>query len=583
MHLHYHLSYSHPHRHLLDIRFTIENINSSEIHVQLPAWRPGRYELGNFVQYIKSFQPKDESGNLLRFEKVTKDLWKIFTNGSDPVQIDYSYYANEITAGSTYLDERQLYVNSVNCLLYVPERINEPCSLNLQLPENYEVATGLKKDFAHHFSAMDYHELVDCPLIASPSLQKNAYVSNGVNFTIWFQGEVKPDWEKVLSDFKKFTDAQFQLFGSFPFTEYHFLFQILPERFYHGVEHTNSTVIALGPGCNLFSGKSYEDLLGVSSHELFHAWNVKTIRPVEMQPYDYSRENYSRLGYVAEGVTTYYGDLMLLRAGVFSEAQYWNTFNELLERHFNNPGRFNLSVADSSFDTWIDGYKQGVPGRKTSIYTEGALCAFMLDVLIRQHTGNDFSLDDVMRELFHAFGKRQKGFSENDYKSLAEKIAGKSFADFFEKYIWGTASYEEQLTACLHYLGYDLKKEKSKAHFENALGFKIQITGEKTLVAAVYSGSPADAAGLSLQDEIIAVNGVRIDNNLNEWCSYFSSEKNLRFTISSVKQLKEITLIPDGKDYCLKFSVVKKTNTSREDEEKFSNWNWGKKGVVARE
>jgi predicted metalloprotease with PDZ domain len=186
------------------------------------------------------------------------------------------------------------------------------------------------------------------------------------------------------------------------------------------VEHTNSTVIALGPSYGVMNNKGYEDLLGVSSHELFHAWNIKTIRPVEMMPYDYSRENYSRLGYVAEGVTTYYGDVMLLRSGVFTEEQYLKTFNELLEKHFNNFGRLNLSVADSSFDTWLDGYKQGVPGRKASIYTEGALCAFMLDIIIRKNSNNKRSLDDLMRLLYEEFGKKQRGYSEGEYKSAAE-------------------------------------------------------------------------------------------------------------------------------------------------------------------
>ena len=575
--MHYTLSYKNPHQHLVDVRFSIPNINAEEIAVQLPAWRPGRYELGNFAQNIKTFQPKDSSGRKLSFQKATKDSWKIQTKGARTVHIEYSYYANELNAGSTFLDDAFLYVNPVNCLLYVPARINEPCELELQIPKNYMVACGLKKISPHKFSAAGYHELADCPFIASASLQKNHYSVERLVFNVWFQGAVQPDWKMLFADFKRFTEAQRQLFGSFPFGEYHFLFLSLPEKFYHGVEHSNSTVIALGPAYGMMSGKGYEDLLGVSSHELFHAWNVKAIRPVEMFPYDYSRENYSRLGYVAEGVTTYYGDLMLLRSGVFTEEQYLKTFNELLEKHFSNFGRMNLSVADSSFDTWLDGYKQGVPGRKSSIYTEGALCAFVLDMLIRRKTGNKKSLDDLMRLLYEEFGKKQKGYSENDYKTAAEKIAGVPLDDFFENYLNGTSSYVPELTSSLDYLGYELQSLKKPLYTENALGLKTQAAGEKTIVSALFPNSPADRAGLSLQDEILAVNGMRVENNLNDWCVHFSKEKKFTLTVSTGKRLREIVLTPDNNLYYLNYAVVRQGKLTPSQKNNWDAWSSAQK------
>jgi len=570
--MHYTLSYKNPNQHLIDIRFTIPNLSGEELNVQLPAWRPGRYELGNFAQNIKTFQPKDSSGRKLSFKKTAKDSWKIQTKGARTLHIEYSYYANELNAGSTFLDETFLYVNGVNCLLYVPERINEPCDLELQIPKNYALACGLKKISPHKFSAGNYHALADSPFIASPTLQKSSYSVERIVFTLWFQGEARPDWKMLLADFKKFTEVQHKLFGGFPFSEYHFLFLALPEKFYHGVEHTNSTVIALGPGYGMFSGKGYEDMLGVSSHELFHAWNVKTIRPVEMMPYNYSRENYSRLGYVAEGVTTYYGDLMLLRSGVFKEEQYLKTFNELLEKHFSNFGRLNLSVADSSFDTWLDGYKPGVPGRKSSIYTEGALCAFMLDMLIRKNTGNKKSLDDVLRLLNDEFGKKQKGYSESDYKSAAEKVAGIALDEFFDNYINGASLYVPQLTACLDYIGFELKALKKTSYTETTLGFKTQAAGEKTTVAAIFPNSPADKAGLTLQDEIIALNGMRVENNLNDWCAHFSNEKKMAFTVATGKRLREVTIMADGNLFYLNYSIARQEKITAAQKNNFNAW-----------
>src|SRR5688572_26602850 len=204
--MHYTLSYKNPHRHLVEIKFSVPHVNSDDLTVQLPAWRPGRYELGNFAQNIKTFQPKDSSGKKLPFTKTTKDSWKIQTKGTRTVHIEYSYFANELNAGSTYVDETLLYVNGVNCLLYIPERLNEPCELELHIPKNYNIACGLKKTSPSKFSAKDYHELADCPFIASPTLQKNTYSVQRVVFTVWVQGEARPDWKILLADFKKFTE-----------------------------------------------------------------------------------------------------------------------------------------------------------------------------------------------------------------------------------------------------------------------------------------------------------------------------------------------------------------------------------------
>lgn len=568
----YLLSYKSPHHHLIDIQYTIPNVSNDEIYVQLPAWRPGRYELANFAQNIKAFQPKDSSGKKLRFEKVTKDRWKIYSKGAKTVHIDYVYYANVLNAGSMFLDETLLLVNGVNCLLYVPERIHEACELRLQIPKNYQVATALNKTGACRFSASDYHELADCPLIASPLLQKSHYTVHRTIFTVWFHGDIQPDWKKLLTDFKKLTETLFKMFGSFPFMEYHFLFLAMPVRFHHGVEHGGSTVIAVGPSYALMNGAAYEDFLGVSSHELFHAWNVKAIRPVEMMPYDYSRENYSRLGYVAEGVTTYYGDLLLLRSGIFSEEQYLTAFDCLLERHFANFGSQNLSVADSSFDTWLDGYKEGVPGRKSSIYTEGALCAFMLDIIIRRLTRNRHSLDDVMRTLYEEYGKKQKGYSEEDYKLTAEKIAGVSLTLFFEKFIWNASPYIQELSSSLDYIGYELMPQNNRPFFERSLGFKIQMTGEKTLVASVFPNSPADKGGLALQDEIIAINGMRVEGNLSEWCTYFSGSRKIVFTVASGKRMKEIQLAPDRNNYFPTYKVIRHKEITEQQKINYQLW-----------
>jgi predicted metalloprotease with PDZ domain len=420
--------------------------------------------------------------------------------------------------------------------------------LDLQIPSNFQVAGSLKNIGNNRFETKDFHELVDSPFIASPTLQHNHYQVGGVSFHLWFQGECKLEWERILPDFEKFTQQQMAAMGGFPADEYHFLFHILTSAYYHGVEHLKSTVIVLGPSYNLMKPVLYPELLGISSHELYHSWNIKTIRPVEMMPYRYNQENFSRLGYVAEGITTYYGDLYLHRSGSYSTYEMMKELTRHIQKHLDNYGRFNLSVGASSWDTWLDGYVEGVPHRKVSIYTEGALCAFMLDILIRKNTRNRYSMDDVMRHLYNEFGKKDIGYSESDYKNALEKFGQSDFTWFFQDYYNGTKDYEPLLLECLDYIGYYINKVRSRMYFENRFGFKIKFgTNGSCIITAVAPNSLAEKAGLSKDDMLTGINGIRLENNLKEWCKYFA-EETITVDVYSQNQFKQVTLVPNDTD-----------------------------------
>lgn len=523
--MHYHISYQNPHSHYIDIVFEIDAIQTETLQIQLPAWRPGRYELANFAKNIQKWQAVDSEGNPLKFKKLKKDLWEVECNGNESIRIHYNYFANELNAGSTFLDAHQLYINGVNCFLYLPNRMDESCTLSLDLPENYEIACGLKSIDKFQLEASDFHELVDCPLIASANIIHDSYTIENSIFHLWFQGECKVDFKTLKKDFIAFTQEQMKLFQGFPTKEYHFLFQILPHKAYHGVEHSNSTVCLLGPSYQIMDKKGmYNELLGVSSHELFHAWNVKRIRPIELWPYDYSQENYSRLGYLAEGATTLYGDLMLLRSKVFTLEEYFETFNQLLDRHFNNQGVLNLSVADSSFDTWLDGYTAGVPNRKSSIYTEGALITFMLDVLIRKESKHQKSFDDVMRALYQKFYLKNKGISEKDYLDTVNDISSIDNKQFIEAYVNGVEDYTSVLNSSLNFLGLSYEALAADNFYEAYLGFKMMENDGKYTITAIFPHSPAEEAGLAIGDELISINSYPIAADFNEWCQYFKAD-----------------------------------------------------------
>ena len=257
----------------------------------------------------------------------------------------------------------------------------------------------------------------------------------------------------MIEETKKYCDEQIAVFGDLPCNDYHFLYHITPNAFRHGVEHLNSTVIAMGPKEEWTNTEFYDSFMAISSHELFHLWNIKRIRPVDMLPYDFTKENYSTLGYVYEGVTTYYGDLMLLRSGVWSWEQYTTSLKGDLQKHLSNPGRFNYSVAESSFDTWLDGYVPGVVGRKVSIYTEGMLAAFIADSIIINQSAGQYSLDNVLFYLYNQFYKHNIGYTETDYKQLLEKYSNSSFDNYFKEVIWGKGHYKKWLTTATDLIG----------------------------------------------------------------------------------------------------------------------------------
>jgi predicted metalloprotease with PDZ domain len=559
--MYYRISSKTPSSRYLQIDAITENPEKKNIEIQLPSWRPGRYELGNFAKNVRNFKAYDSDMRELKADKITKDRWTIASKGTSKVTVRYEYFANELNAGSTFTDESQIYMNPVNCLVYNPEKINEECKVELEIPADWKIACALKKEKQNVLVAPDFDRLADSPLIASGTLKRNHFVLDGVEFNLWFQGQTKPQWGKIISDFFIFIAEQMAMFGSFPAEEYHFLFQILPTKFYHGVEHTHSTVIALGPAYKLMEGDTYNDFLGVSCHELFHAWNIKSIRPAEMMPYDFTKENYSRLGYVCEGVTTYYGDYLLFRSGVWKEEEFWPTFNERMDKHFESNARNFQPVSEASFDSWLDGYVPGAPHRKTSIYHEGCLLAFVTDMFIRKNTENKKSLDSVMKRLWTEYALKNKGYTEADYKRIVEEEAGADFSYYWNNYFYKANSYEPILGEALNIIGCELDFVESHRIHEKYFGFKVHEPMGLTKVSEIYYGSPAEKLGLSVGDEIIAVNGMQLKADMAEWLKFFN-EKEVEFIVSSGGKVKTLRLKADSSTYFANPKVRRKADVS---------------------
>jgi predicted metalloprotease with PDZ domain len=570
----YHVSFENSLTFYLQVQLMVEVPADAvtPLALQLPAWRPGRYELQNFAQKIQRVEVSDaETGQPLPYRKVTKDRWEVADVAGRSVRVGYNFYAHQMDAGGSWLDATQLYLNPVQALMYAEGHQDLPCQLTLVLPPDWRLACGLPQSAPNVLQATNFDQLADAPLIASPTIRHEQYEAGGLPFHVWAQGEeALINWPRLLADFKAFSEEQLALFGGFPVADYHFLNQFLPYKHYHGVEHHNSTVITLGPAELLMHEALYKELLGVSCHELFHTWNIKAIRPAEMQPYDYARENYFRTCYIAEGVTTYYGDYLLTRSHVRTPDQYLEELNLVLRKHYDDAGDQNLSLADASMDLWLDGYKPGVPDRKVSVYHKGALTALLLDLTIRQLHGHARSLDDVLRRLYEDFGKTGLGYTDEDYARIVSEVAGRKMQVYFDKFINGTAPLQEPLDKALHTVGCQLVAYENASASEGTFGFRTVVKNDRTEVTYIWPGSPA-AAVLTADDEIVAINGRRVESNLQSLLSTGVPLYEVAVFRQSRLVLVELTAQPDAA-FGTRYMVEKLADADETQKAGFQKW-----------
>lgn len=470
------ISKSNQQKHFFEIELRLK-AEADIVELQLPAWRPGRYELQNFSKNIQTFTVFDKKGLKVKFRKITKDKWEIMAKKQE-LFIKYSYYSIKTDAGNSYVDDSIFYVNFVNCIPYQVGKIETPVSVSIDIPSDWSIACALKfkknKKGGQRVQAKSFYELYDSPLIACPTIDTKEYKIDKTQFKISVVGNYNANWPKILPAFEAFSKFQIMKMEDFPVQDYSFIIWVLPTAFYHGVEHCSSTMIVLGP--DIEGDTLIADLLGVSSHELFHAWNICKIRPKELLKYDYTKENYFETGFIVEGVTTYLGDLILVQSGVISKDEYLKELSTVCIRHFVNDGKASQSLVESSIDLWVDGYGTGVPNKKVSIYHKGALVAFILDLMIRNKFNHERSLYTIMKEMWFNFGKKGVGYQLNDYKLIAESIFEGDLDEYFEKCIFGNDSLESLLNQELNKIGLELvwKNEASLVVSELEKQKKIQ-------------------------------------------------------------------------------------------------------------
>jgi len=356
----------------------------------------------------------------------------------------------------------------------------------------------------------------------------------------------------------------------FPEKEYHFLLLLFPFRHYHGVEHHQSTVITFGPTQEFGDTSLYEELISISSHELYHAWNICKIRPREMYPYRLQQENYFRTGFVAEGITTYLGEYFLRQSGFFSEERFLLEIEQWFNRHRMHRGFQRASLADSSFDLWVDGYIGSSTDYKVSIYVAGALAAIALDLHIRL-ANKDKSLFDLMRTLYQEKALRFEGYTESYLQNeIHTLIGGKEEKQFWNKCITGH-SVDSYATEALEQFGISVRSVSSNYCHERILGIKLKPSHSKLEVAKLHAGSPSSHCFMA-EDLLVAVNDVPV-HTLEELQAALELSSHPQFSV--LRKGRTITFsipIKDGHDYWITTSVQKNSDASDEQKLRYNDW-----------
>ena len=476
--IHYRISCPNPASQFLQIELRFSCLANEKVQLQLPAWRAGRYQIANYAQNLRVFTASNSEGELIPFTKTTKDRWELLAPDEPLIHITYEYWAGKMDAGSAWVDDQQVYVNLVNCCFELLGRSTEPIAVQLDLDDYPQRAVTLTQTEASTWMAENYQILADATVLAAKKLHRETYTVGSTQFHVWFHGEIHFDSSNFIHQLQAFTSRMMEDFGSFPEPEYQFIFQLLPYPHYHGVEHRRGTVITFGPATSLQVEKALEELLGISCHELYHAWNVCRIRPKELLPYDFSKETYTKAGLVLEGVTTYFGDLYLLKSGAYDLPTYLRHLEKIVQREAAHYGWKNASIEESSIDLWLDGYVLGVPDRKVNIYSHGALICLCLDAQLLQEGS---SLAQVMSGMWENFGLPLKGYELQDFeKEIADRSAdSEKITHFFDEFVRGREDLFPVLENCLQELGIFIRRDETENSVFNQIG--IQVNAQQVI------------------------------------------------------------------------------------------------------
>lgn len=532
----YHVRMPDPDAHLFEVTCRIDQPDDAGQVFSMPAWIPGSYMIRDYARHIVTVTAEVD-GQAVPLRKMDKSTWRVAeVNG--PLLLRAEIFAHDLSVRGAYLDRDHAFFNGVCLFFRIHGSDDERCVVHLEPPGHmpdpaWKIATGLQRLIGNEyefgtFVAMSYEQLIDQPVLMG-DLSLSGFDVAGVEHVIAIAGRQVADLPRLERDMREVCQCHANFFGGdLPMDRYIFLVTVLNGG-HGGLEHHNSAALICSRESLPVSGSTrvasaYREFLGLVSHEYFHLWNVKRIRPAEFAPYALEREAYTRQLWIFEGMTSYYDDLALLRAGLITKESYLELLGRTLTAVYRSQGRRRQTLEDSSFDAWIKFYRQdeNAPNAIVSYYSKGAMVALALDLELRLRSGGQYTLDDVMRAVWQQYGQGgSRGLPEGGFERITEEVSGLNLSDFFKQALRSTV--DPPVGILLAQFGVRLHMRAMEAETDRGgmpgqredrpgawLGFRTRAHGDRLMIKYVPGEGPARSAGLSAGDELVALNGMRI-------------------------------------------------------------------------
>jgi predicted metalloprotease with PDZ domain len=497
-------------QHLAEVRATFPAAPGNVLEVKMPNWRTGRYQILNLANGVRMFKAFNAKGEPLAAAKSDKGTWQVKTRPGDAVTVQYELYANLLGERTRHIDDTHAYLDASGVFVYAVPFRGEPVKVKLDVPANWQSRSGMDAGACGHcFVAPNYDVLIDSPIETGIHEFHSATV-DGRTYELALWGRGNYDGKQVMEDLKKIVAEGAKLYGGkTPFQRYLFIVHAT-DNVGGATEHINSTVIQR-PRWNFAPRKQYLSFLRTAAHEFFHTWNVKAYRPKEMVPYDYQNENYNQLLWIAEGNTSYFADLIVLRAGVEKRDEFMEEHAKLIEDYLHQPGRFQQSAADSSFDEWIAVGGERARNASVNIYSKGHVLALMMDIELRRQTRGANGLEDVHRVLYEKHSVAQGGYDPTAVRAALRLVSGQDWNAWWSEYVDATA--EVPFDKLLGQVGMkymlDVPKDQEQKQ-EWWAGWRLREGSDPAVVTEVERDGPAWKAGVVSGDVLLAVNGVKV-------------------------------------------------------------------------
>ena len=503
----YTLRFPAPHTHYVEVEAAIPTAGRAEVEVYMATWTPGSYLIREYERHVEAVTASAGT-RPVPVAKSTKNRWKITTGGAPSVTLRYRLYSREMTVRNNWVESGFAMLNGAPTFITLVERAARPHVVRVELPAAWKkVETALEpvSGSPNTFRAPDFDTIVDSPIIVGNPVTRE-FTVDGKRHVVLFEGDAALiDADKVAADVQKIVGAARNAMGSLPYPHYHFLSMVTESS--GALEHKNSYLGMTNRFATRTHG-AYMSLLGTLAHEYFHAWNVKRLRPVELGPFDYENENYVKTLWVAEGFTDYYADILPKRAGIETRDEFLNGISNQIEQVQTIPGRLVTPVNMASFDTWIKQYRpdENTANMSVNYYPKGAVIAFLLDAKIRKATSGARSLDTGMQWAMQRYSG-DKGYTPDQFYAVMSEAAGTDLKGWFAK----TAESTEELdyTEALDYYGlrFGPVDMTTAAPY---IGGGTRNDAGRLLITSVRRGTPGIDAGLNVDDEIIAIDDVRV-------------------------------------------------------------------------